>query len=63
LGIVKININTELRIAYSQAMRGFLEKNPKEIKPYKILAPSTDAVKEVVEKKIKLFNSRDKSRI
>ena len=60
LGVVKININTELRIAYSQALRRFLEKNPKEIKPYKILAPSLKAVKEVVEKKIKLFHSQNR---
>jgi len=60
LGVVKININTELRVAYSQTLRRFLEKNPKEIKPYKILAPSVEAVKKVVEKKIKLFNSQNR---
>jgi len=60
LGITKININTELRIAYSQALREFLEKNPEEIKPYKILVPAVEAVKEVIKKKIDLFGSKGK---
>jgi len=60
LGVVKININTELRVAYSKTLKKFLEKNPEEIKPYKILASTMWSVKEVVEKKIKLFNSQEK---
>lgn len=60
LGVVKININTELRIAYSEALEEEIEEHPDEIKPYKILAPAVEAVKEVVEEKIDLFGSKDK---
>ena len=58
LGIVKININTELRIAYSEELEETIKEHPEEVKPYKILAPAVEATKEVVEKKIKLFGSK-----
>lgn len=60
LGVVKININTELRIAYSDALEREIKNHPDEVKPYKILAPAVDAMKEIVKKKIKLFGSEGK---
>ncbi len=60
LGVVKVNINTELRIAYSKALKEFFSKNPDAIKPYKVLAPAVEAVKKVVEEKIDLFSSKGK---
>lgn len=59
-GIVKININTELRIAYSKALRKYLLNNPEEVKPYNILAPTIEDTKDVVKKKINLFGSGNK---
>lgn len=59
-GIVKININTEMRVAYKEALEEEIKKNPKETTPYKILEPGLKAVQKVVEKKIKLFGSGDK---
>jgi fructose-bisphosphate aldolase class II len=61
LGMRKINVNTELRIAFSQALRKTLAKNKDEVVPYNILPASIDAVKNVVEEKIKLFGSRNKA--
>lgn len=61
LGIVKININTEIRVAYKNALKKFLEENLDEVKPYKILSPAMEAVKKVVEDKIKLFGSKDRA--
>jgi fructose-bisphosphate aldolase, class II len=61
MGIVKININTEIRVAYRNALKRFLEENLDEVKPYKILSPATEAVKLVVEDKIKLFGSENKA--
>jgi len=61
LGIVKININTEIRVAYRNALKQFLEDNLNEVKPYKILSPAMEAVKLVVEDKIKLFGSQNKA--
>ncbi len=60
LGIVKININTEMRIAYKEALDKQLDEEPKETTPYKILRDSFEAVKKVVEEKIRLFGSENK---
>jgi len=57
LGVVKININTEIRIAYSDALEEEIKEHPEEVKPYKILTPAVEAVKKVVEEKIRLFGS------
>ncbi len=55
LGIVKININTELRIAWKKGLLKALES--KEIKPYKIMPFVQKSVQKKVEEKIKLFGS------
>jgi len=61
LGIVKININTEIRLAYKEALKKFLEENLDELKTYKILSPAMEAVKKVVGNKIKLFGSQNRA--
>jgi fructose-bisphosphate aldolase, class II len=60
-GIVKININTELRLAFSGNLRTFLDNNPDEIVPYKFLPEAQEAVEKVVEQKILLFGSGNKA--
>lgn len=60
LGVVKININTELRVAYSEGLEKEIKEHPEEVKPYKILTPSIEAMKKVVKEKIKLFGSQGK---
>jgi len=60
LGVVKVNINTELRLAYTNTLKKVLEENPGEIKPYKQLPEVVEAVQKVVEEKIKLFGSNSK---
>lgn len=57
LGIVKVNVNTELRIAYTEALKKSLQDNPNQTTPYKIMPSVVEAVQKVVEKKIKLFGS------
>jgi fructose-bisphosphate aldolase class II len=59
LGIVKININTELRLAFSGNLRRALS-NPEEIIPYKYLPPAQMSVENVVARKISLFGSANK---
>jgi len=61
LGIVKININTELRLAYTSALKKAFEENPEETTPYKYLPQAVEAVQKVVENKIKLFGSQNRS--
>lgn len=59
-GIVKININTETRLAFSNALRETLLENKEEITPYKYLLKPIEAVQRVIEEKIMLFGSRGK---
>jgi len=61
LGIIKININTELRLAYTNALRKALQENPNEVVPYKYLQNAVEAVGKVVKQKITLFRSNNKT--
>lgn len=54
-GVVKINVNTELRVAYMKTLREVLQAESEEIVPYKIFPPVIEAVQNVVEEKIRLF--------
>ena len=56
LGIVKININTEVRLAFTSNLRKTLDINKNEITPYKYLQESINAVQAVVQEKIGLFS-------
>ena len=60
-GIVKININTELRLAFSGNLRRFLDNNPEEVTPYKFLTDAKNSVEKVVGLKIELFGSANKA--
>ncbi len=60
LGICKININTENRLAFSNTLRKKLEIDKDEIVPYKYLPEAINAVREVTEKNIKLFGSENR---
>jgi fructose-bisphosphate aldolase class II len=55
-GINIVHINTELRVAWRHGLEEGLEKQPHEVVPYKILSYAADAVKQVVEQRLKLFN-------
>jgi ketose-bisphosphate aldolase len=57
LGVTKINVNTELREAYTETLREKLAENPTEIVPYEYLPEEIEAIEDVVETKIKLFGS------
>jgi fructose-bisphosphate aldolase class II len=60
LGITKINIDTDLRLAFTAAVREVLAKQPREFDPRKILGPAKEAMKEVVKGKMRLFGSSGK---
>jgi len=61
LGIAKINIDTDLRLAFTATIREVLTNFPKEFDPRKILGPAKDAMKEVVKGKMRLFGSSGKA--
>ena len=59
-GISMIHINTEIRVAFTEALRKTLEEMPEETTPYKILTPSIEAMKKVIEEKLRIFGSVSK---
>lgn len=60
LGINKVNIDTDLRIAFDAGVRQFLSKNPSVIDPRKILAPAKELITRVVREKLRLLGSARK---
>lgn len=61
LGVAKINVDTDIRLAFSGAVRQYLNKNPQEFDPRKYLGAALDLVKELVKRKIKVFGSENKA--
>lgn len=56
-GISMIHINTEIRVAYKNALEKSLKENPNEVAPYKFLKGGVEAIEEVVYNRLKLFNN------
>ena len=56
-GVCKININTELQIAWTNAVRKFLNENVNVYDPRKVILSGENAIKEKIASKIELFNS------
>lgn len=55
-GVVKINVNTELRVIYRKSLEEKLQKSD-SVKMYEVMPEVIDAVQKVVEDKIRLFES------
>lgn len=55
-GISVVHINSEIRLAFRDEIKETIEENPNEITPAKILGPAVEAIEEVVEARLKLFN-------
>ena len=53
MGCTKVNIDTDLRLAMTAAIRKALFENPKEFDPRKYLGPARTRVKELVTHKVK----------
>ncbi len=60
-GICKINIDTRIRMEFSQKMRQVIKANPQEIDPRKILGPAKEAAKEIIRDRIKVFGCKGKA--
>ena len=61
LGITKVNIDTDLRLAFTAATREFLAEKPEVFDPRKILGAGKKAMKEVVKAKMDLLGSSGKA--
>lgn len=59
-GITNVHINTELRVAYHDALQHELQEQPGETTPYKMLKPSFEASKKMLLEKLTLFGSVNK---
>ena len=65
LGVAKINVNTECQIAFTAAVRKYIEEGKdlegKGFDPRKVLKPGVEGIKQVVRDKIELFGSAKKA--
>lgn len=58
-GVAIVHVNTEIRVAFKEALEESLKNNPDEVAPYKIERSSVEAVRDVVLEKLKIFNFID----
>lgn len=56
-GVRKVNVDTDLRLASTGAVRKFLAENPSEFDPRKFLKPSTAAMKSIVKARLEAFGT------
>lgn len=57
LGITKVNIDTDLRLAFTAGVRQFLHHNPEVIDPRQILTPATELMTKVIRQKMRMLKS------
>lgn len=60
-GVRKINIDTDLRLAFTVGVRQALAENPKVFDPRKVMAAAKALMKEVAMRKMRLFGSADQA--
>jgi fructose-bisphosphate aldolase class II len=63
IGVTKININSDMRVAYRETLEEVLAANKTEYAVVKLMDQVIEAVQKVVEKKIDTFNSTGKARV
>jgi fructose-bisphosphate aldolase class II len=61
IGVSKVNINSDMRVAYRKTLEKVLADNPSEYAVVKLMDTVVEAVQEVVEEKIDTFNSAGKA--
>ncbi|MFL0248825.1 tagatose bisphosphate family class II aldolase [Clostridium neuense] len=60
-GICKVNIATDLKIPFSNAVKEYFKENPDANDPRHYMTPGKEAMKEIVIKKIKMCGSEGKA--
>jgi fructose-bisphosphate aldolase class II len=61
IGVQKINVNSDMRVAYRQTLEKILREHPDEVALIKVNAELYDAVQAVVEEKLSYYNSAGKA--
>jgi fructose-bisphosphate aldolase class II len=60
-GVSKINIDTDLRLAFTGGVRQLLSESPEIFDPRKIIGEARKAIRDVVTRKIRLFGCEGKA--
>lgn len=60
LGICKVNVATDLKIPFANALRRFFDENSIESDPRKYMTPGKEAMKEIVKHKIEVCGSANR---
>jgi len=60
-GICKINIDTRIRMKFTEKMGEIIRTNPEEIDPRKILGPAKEAAKEIIRDRMRVFGCSGKA--
>ena len=60
LGICKVNVATDLKIPFSDAVKEFFKENPDANDPRKYMTPGKKAMKEIVKHKIEVCGSANR---
>ncbi|ALP89143.1 MULTISPECIES: tagatose bisphosphate family class II aldolase [Clostridium] len=60
LGICKVNIATDLKVPFSDAVKEYFKENPKSNDPRKYMTPGKEAMKKIVEHKIRVCGSENR---
>lgn len=63
IGISKINISSDIKFAFYQKCREVLQENPGWMEPNAIYPPCIEAMKQVIEFKMRLFNDIGKAEL
>ncbi len=61
--VCKVNVDTELRIAFEKAVKAYFSSEHDSVDPRKLLGPAKEAVQKEVEHKIELFGSSNKAHV
>jgi len=60
-GICKINIDTRIRMIFTEKIREIIKMNPQEIDPRKLLGPAREVAKEVIRERMRVFGCSGKA--
>lgn len=61
MGISKINIDTDVRIAFTKGVSDVIKANPDEFDPRKIIGPAREVMKKAIMEKMEVFGSVGKA--
>lgn len=61
MGVSKINIDTDVRMAFAKGVKALLDEKPSEYDPRKILGPAKEEMKRAIKEKMEIFGSVGKA--